>query len=107
MHSSDSLVTGRCFVYPNPSRGRTTIHYEHNSLSQLKSLEIAIYSSSGQVVRVIKPALNENSYVVAVDWDMQSDKGTPVADGVYMVRITALSKDGSKSRSHTKIVKIR
>ncbi len=107
VHSSDSLVTGRCFVYPNPSRGRTTIHYEHNSLSQLKSLEIAIYSSSGQVVRVIKPTLNENSYVVAVDWDMQSDKGTPVADGVYMVRITALSKDGSKSRSHTKIVKIR
>ncbi len=72
-------------VYPNPFNAEVTITFETNSTGMV---EVAIYDVTGARVRVLQkgdlpPAFHQ------LPWDGRNAAGTPVAKGVYFVRLKA------------------
>ena len=69
--------------YPNPFNAGTRIDFE---LAQAGQARLAIYSRTGEQVRLLLARdLAPGSY--RVQWDGQSDAGTPVASGLYMATL--------------------
>jgi hypothetical protein len=74
--------------YPNPFNPETWIPYQ---LSSASHVVIRIYSTNGEIVRVLDLGQREaGSYLVkskAVYWDGKNDKGESVASGLYFYSI--------------------
>lgn len=69
--------------YPNPFRQTTRIAY---SVKSAQPVEIEIYNTKGQLVRILNSAFSQagsNSLV----WDAKDAFGTPVSSGVYMFKV--------------------
>jgi hypothetical protein len=68
--------------YPNPFNPTTTIRY---SIGARSHVSIKIYNIAGQRVKtLVNDIKNPIAGGYAVDWDGRSDKGAPVASGVYL-----------------------
>jgi hypothetical protein len=82
-----SSATGPVFVYPNPSRGRTTISFDERIMRQTQSAELrsaagvtsdaAIYDIRGRRVQDLGPVTNES-----VVWD-----GSRLDAGIYFLGV--------------------
>jgi len=71
--------------YPNPFNPETSLRYE---LPKGDVVRISIYSSSGQLVRMLEDGYRAaGTYVVG--WDGTDDRGFAVASGVYLCRMEA------------------
>jgi hypothetical protein len=71
--------------YPNPFNPHTTIRF---GLPSHASVELRIYSVSGQLVRsLVDRTLHPGRY--AETWDGRDERGRPVASGVYFYRLRA------------------
>jgi len=70
--------------YPNPLRGgSTTVPY---TLAEAGSVQIEIYDLLGRRVRRLVDA-NRPAGSYSTTWDARSDRGDPVASGVYFLRM--------------------
>lgn len=75
-------------VGPNPARGATTFRLKLPANAPVTEVEINIYDLAGRKVAVKKVTCpGEGIHEVA--WDCASDKGSAVAPGVYIYRVTA------------------
>lgn len=78
--------------YPNPFNPTTTIAF---SITKPGHVDLAIYDVRGALVRnLVKGSRKPNLY--RVDWDGQSNAGSPVASGVYFYRLRAPGFTSSK-----------
>ncbi len=75
-------------AYPNPFNSSVHLRYH---LDEPGRVEVAVYSTTGQLIRRLSSheQAQPGSYLVV--WDGQSDGGTPVASGVYFVRVKSPS----------------
>jgi hypothetical protein len=71
--------------YPNPFNPTTTIRY---SLPARSSVELAVFSVDGRLVRVLETGTKPMGTYEAV-WDGHDASGAPVASGVYFYRLNA------------------
>ena len=85
-------------VVPNPFRASASIRYE---LVASQRVSISIFDVAGRLVRRLEPG-NQPAGVHAAVWDGGDRSGSPVAPGVYFLRILA----GSETLDR-RIVKIR
>lgn len=69
--------------YPNPFNGNTSISFDLNQ-SIYPGAQLKIYNVRGQLVRNLQPAGNSN-----FSWDGRDNKGSAVAEGIYMYRLEA------------------
>ena len=82
--------------YPNPFNPETWIPFQ---LTSAQSVQVAIYNSNGDLVRLLKlgelPAGSYLSSDRASYWDGRDQKGYPVASGVYFYQLQSIgnSKD--------------
>jgi hypothetical protein len=80
--------------YPNPFNPTTTIKY---SIEDRGQVTLKIYNAAGQLVRTL---VNEEQAPraegFAVPWDGTSNKGEPVASGVYFYQLTAKNFEQTK-----------
>ncbi|HEX6791144.1 MAG TPA: right-handed parallel beta-helix repeat-containing protein, partial [Candidatus Krumholzibacteria bacterium] len=78
-------VTGLFGILPNPFNPQTTIRY---SLASQTRVEIAIYDVAGRLVQVLA---NETQVVGqhSLVWKGTDRRGSPVASGIYFVRMIA------------------
>ena len=76
--------------YPNPFNPETWIPYQ---LTEASTVQIRIYSASGQLVRTLKlgfkPADFYTSRSEAAYWDGRNDIGEQVASGLYFYHLQA------------------
>jgi hypothetical protein len=70
---------------PNPFRGTTAFAYE---LATPGHVEIAVYSASGRLVRVVERSTHATGRFVRT-WDGRDAQGRPMPPGIYVVRFTA------------------
>ena len=103
VRTADSVGLGRCYAYPNPCADLTTLHIEHNNIDTIESVAIDIMSYTGQHVCSLQPVLSEGGYVISAQWNLATDNGMRVANGLYVARIIVRTKDGGKQISHAKI----
>lgn len=86
-------------VFPNPTRGRTTIRF---GLPQEEQVTIDIYNVLGQRVATLLQKETKEAGFHVVRWGGRAGAGAPLASGVYFVRLRA--GDFVASR---KIVRVR
>lgn len=72
--------------YPNPFNSRTTIRYR---LAEVGPVRLAVYTLTGQVVRVLIDQTQEPGAHQVV-WTGMSANGDPVATGPYLVRLEGM-----------------
>jgi len=72
--------------YPNPFNPQTTIRYE---LDRPNAVVLRIYDVTGQLIRVLRNAVWEETGNHEVIWRGQDDHGRPVASGTYFARLKA------------------
>ncbi|MBD3348116.1 MAG: T9SS type A sorting domain-containing protein, partial [Candidatus Eisenbacteria bacterium] len=72
--------------FPNPFNPVTEIRY---ALPAPTEVSLEVYDLSGRVVRTLLAGETQDSGRYAVLWDGRSDRGAPVASGVYFYRLTA------------------
>jgi hypothetical protein len=94
--SDDAASAGAGFALrsaPNPaSRNGTVLSY---TLARDTDVELVIYSTSGQRVRVLEKG-KRTAGRQRVVWDGRDDNGDEVASGVYLSRLTADSQETKK-----------
>lgn len=101
------LLFDNISVHPNPARNRALIRAEHNGASAITRAVVQIFDHNGQSVKTIELPCNNESYVVETLWDLCSDGGGEISDGVYVARIILYTQDGNMHTQTTKIVKMK
>ena len=95
---------------PNPFSNNTSFIFEHNQSCDNMNVEIDIYNSMGQLVRVIKANVNSTGYRVGagqVSWNGRNSSGEKLAAGIYIYRIKAQNSDGNWVEKSNKMVLLR
>ncbi len=70
-------------IAPNPVSGRSTIGF---SLNESGRIQLEVYSLSGQKISVLADDVT-NSGMHSVYWDGADASGTPLANGLYLLRL--------------------
>lgn len=89
--SSDLVSDVR--IYPNPSKDNLRISF---SLSDLSRVFVEVYDFSGRRVCVIKDGEVVEKGLVEIKWNLTSDSGFVLPNGVYLVKIQVQSADMKK-----------
>lgn len=71
-------------VYPNPVSARSTISF---SLNETGHVKLEVYSLTGQKIRVLADDVT-NSGLHSMYWDGTDASGSPLANGLYVLRLT-------------------
>ena len=80
------LVSSLCQNYPNPFNPQTMIAF---SLSEEGPVSLRIYSSSGQLVRVLVGDVERSPGYYSIAWDGLDDGGRDAGSGVYFCQMVA------------------
>jgi len=93
---ADSLLKIRNVLnYPNPFRSTTQFTFE---VSREAEVTIQIFSVAGRMLRKLAAMQAQVGFNVYPDaWDGTDAEGDPLANGVYLYRIQAKSREGGKS----------
>lgn len=93
-------------AYPNPSGDKVWFRFKHNLFDAILNIEIEVYSSTGELVRVIRPGkVTADGYKVDdLVWDGLSDNGTVLRNGLYVCRVKVLDRNGNSSAHAVKVV---
>jgi hypothetical protein len=77
-------VTQLSRVYPNPSRGSTTIAF---SLAETGPVSVVVYGVDGRAVRTMaRGSWEPGDY--RLTWDGRDDQGHAMSAGIYFVQLT-------------------
>ncbi len=79
---------------PNPFNPMTTIRYE---LPTAETVRLAIYDTSGRLVRVLVDGARQEAGVHTASWDGRDALGKDLASGVYYYRVNAGSFSATRS----------
>ncbi len=93
-------------AYPNPSKGKVFFRFKHNLFDEILNIQIEIFNSTGELVRVINPGkVTANGYIVDdIYWDGISNDGTLLRNGLYIARVKVLDRNNNSSAYSVKIV---
>jgi flagellar hook assembly protein FlgD len=104
--STNSLISNQK-AYPNPfvmatadSNPDAVIAWQTGATG---SMNIRIYNTAGELVKVISTALEAGSAV----WDVSSAQGTPAASGLYIIVLEAKSNSGAMQMKKIKFAVIK
>jgi len=96
------LAISNPLAYPNPFKSETDITF---NIDEPAEVTIRIFTLSGRFVREISAPV-EPAFAI-VRWDGKDRRGTPVANGTYIVKIEARSSSGETVSSIMKIARTR
>ena len=95
----------RLECYPNPAPGETQLSVSHNRPGQTLDLVITLFSTSGNVIRVIRESVFSAGYRIQdIPWDGCNSSGAKVAGGIYIWRVEATSEDNEKSTASGRVI---
>lgn len=96
-------------AYPNPSKDKVWFRFKHNLFDAILNIEIEVYNSTGNLVRVINPGkVTASGYIVdEIVWDGLSDDGKVLRNGLYVCRVKVLDRNGNSSAHSVKVIMTR
>jgi hypothetical protein len=106
--SSAKLALDKIFNYPNPFSTQTTFSFEHNRPGEDLTVNIAIYTISGQLIRELNENINTDGNTVnTIQWDGTDHSGGQIASGMYVYRLTLKTNDGQIAQQSQRLVVIK
>ena len=95
---------------PNPFMDHTSFIFEHNQSCEIMNVEIDIYNSTGQLVKIIKAEVNSTGYRVGpgqLTWNGRSDSGAKLSSGLYIYRLKAQNSNGEWIEKSNKLILLK
>ena len=108
--NGEEMVLNNLLNAPNPFTNRTSFIFEHNQSCDVMNVEIEIFNSMGQQVKIIKAEVNSTGYRVGagqLSWNGTNDYGTKLPSGIYIYRVKAQNSDGNWIEKSNKMVILR
>ncbi|MCK5832885.1 type IX secretion system sortase PorU [bacterium] len=96
------IIISNPLAYPNPFRSDTELTF---NIGVYADITINIYTLTGRPVRKLESSVYPA--FAMVHWDGKDSRGTPVANGAYLVKIEARTVDGYSDEKVFKIAKLR
>jgi hypothetical protein len=106
----EEMVLDHLLNAPNPFIDQTSFIFEHNQSCEVMNVEIEIYNSTGQLVKIINAIVNSNGYRVGagqLTWNGTNDYGVKLPSGIYVYRLKALKTDGTWNEKTSKLIILR
>lgn len=80
--------------YPNPFSTNTCFQFEHQLQNLDLDIRIEILNPSGRVVKVLEQTVKASGFLSRdVKWDGRDEFGDPLANGIYIYRVTVTTED--------------
>lgn len=100
-------TVGYVWNTPNPARTTTTFVVAHNRPQTELEVKIDLYDFSGRLLwnHSQRAASSENE--VRIAWDLTTNSGQPIGNGVYLYRVTLSSAGGEEVTKARKIIVAR
>jgi hypothetical protein len=93
------------YNYPNPASQTTWFNLEHNRPGEELRVTIKIYDIAGRNVAVIDQYINTTGFSSdPIEWDLKSEKGKRLNEGVYPYRIRITDSKGNFAESYNKLM---
>jgi hypothetical protein len=89
--SASDLEMANVVNYPNPFSQKTTFTFQRNSEDPI-DVEVKIYSVAGRLIQRLQ-SYSVIDRFVEIPWDGRDHDGDPIANGVYLYKVTAKSAD--------------
>jgi len=84
----EKAVIQKLMNYPNPFTDKTTISFEHNQPNTQLPVEVAIFSTSGQLVKTIrKTVFTAGTRNCEIQWDGTNENGQKLKKAIYIYRV--------------------
>ncbi len=85
--------------YPNPFSQSTCFQFEHSFQDQDLDIRVDILTPSGRRVATLEQSIKASGTLSRdVKWDGRDDFGDPLANGIYIYRVTVSVMDASSGR---------
>ncbi len=98
----DGLMFRNLLNYPNPFSDATEFCFE---ISQAADVTIKVYTVAGRLIRTLSGGRMMVGYN-RIFWDGRDEDGDPLADGVYLYKVSA-AYDGRRAEAVNKAVVVR
>jgi hypothetical protein len=91
--------------YPNPFKDKTHFFFQHNHPGEALTVQIAIYQTTGQLIRVIEQKFNPaDNPAHELIWDGTDDHGALLPSGVYPYKVVLSTDRGVEGAAYQKLV---
>ncbi len=106
--SAGRLTLNDLMNYPNPFSTETWFTFNHNQAFSELDVQIDIFDLQGQLVdRIIRTVSSPGFRIEPIRWDGVSNDGRPLANGLYLYRLTLESPDGQRAVQTEKLLLLR
>lgn len=80
--------------YPNPFSHSTCFQFEHQLQNLSLDIRVEILTPSGRIVKVLEESVKASGFLSRdVKWDGRDEFGDPLANGIYIYRVTVSTED--------------
>jgi hypothetical protein len=84
----EKMMIQKLMNYPNPFTDKTTISFEHNQPNTQLPVEIAIFTTNGQLVKTIrKTVFTEGTRNIEIQWNGTDENGQKLKKAVYICQV--------------------
>lgn len=84
---NEKMVLDRILNVPNPFQHATEFRIGHNQAGKDLEATVRIYSLAGQLVKELKARFFATGNQYSIEWDGQSEAGTPINNGMYLYQV--------------------
>jgi len=100
------LNVDKLIAYPNPSQGEVWFKLNHNLFDGTLEVEMSIYSTSGELVRLMEPVkvVSDGYTASEIYWDGRLYDGSPARAGLYLCRVKVRDRNGNISSETAKVI---
>lgn len=100
------LNVDKLMAYPNPSRGEVWFKLNHNLFDGTLEVEMSIYSTAGELVRLMEPVkvVSDGYMASEIYWDGRLYDGSPARAGLYLCRVKVRDRNGNISSETAKVI---
>ncbi len=99
------IVLSNLYNYPNPFSTDTYFRFDHNLPDTPFSVELSIYTLSGQLVKVIKKDEYSTGFSInPIHWNREGNDGHRLGHGIYIYRVLIRTKDGRIAQKTAKLL---
>lgn len=108
VEDANKLKIENLINYPNPVRDKTNIKFNHNRPDTDLTVELKIFSLSGQLIDAIETEMNTFGFSSEpIEWQAKSNLGSVLERGVYIYKVKVTTEEGFVAEESAKLVVLK
>ncbi len=102
---SGNLTLENLMNFPNPFIGTTSFVFNHNQAGGKLTIDLRIYSLTGEEVKNMHATILPEGYSVGpLRWDGTNEQGARIAGGMYIYRVRVTNEAGMTEEKSSKLI---